>query len=405
MKKIAYFLKNSFLDLIPALGGLIGKVALASSFALVWAKELGISTPNFVFENVRMEILIGSGITLAAALAFHNMAPAGTLAPLVVLIPAMAKFGVHPLILSILVGIFGILSIKTKIFERLVSFSGDICKTSLTLVFGVSGVILAVQKTTGFFGSSHIPLFLFLLTLTAAYTLLFVFKKTWLIIPVAAGVSLLSSFLFGLETGISSDIHAIQFNPVYWWRDMWGIGFGLNMITVLKTLPFALIVVLLWTVDTVSVQAVIGKGCMGNDDGGEININRSFMAVSVRNMIGGFFGGAQTSSLWRSFLIPLYKMKRPLRSASVMLGVLGIIAGVTAVPVRILSFPPLVWSVLLFGIFIPFIHTGIKNAKDMNNLPEIFIIVLLTVSGIVFSPIITWFGANIYEKTNGKRLI
>ncbi|NCA80809.1 MAG: DUF3360 family protein [Sphingobacteriia bacterium] len=297
------------------------------------------------------------------------------------------------------------MSIKTKIFERLVSFSGDICKTSLTLVFGVSGVILAVQKTTGFFGSSHIPLFLFLLTLTAAYTLLFVFKKTWLIIPVAAGVSLLSSFLFGLETGISSDIHAIQFNPVYWWRDMWGIGFGLNMITVLKTLPFALIVVLLWTVDTVSVQAVIGKGCMGNDDGGEININRSFMAVSVRNMIGGFFGGAQTSSLWRSFLIPLYKMKRPLRSASVMLGVLGIIAGVTAVPVRILSFPPLVWSVLLFGIFIPFIHTGIKNAKDMNNLPEIFIIVLLTVSGIVFSPIITWFGANIYEKTNGKRLI
>ena len=95
-------------------------------------------------------------------------------------------------------------------------------------------------------------------------------------------------------------------------------------------------------------------------------------------------------------------MKRPLRSASVMLGVLGMIAGITAVPVRILSFPPLVWSVLLFGIFIPFINTGIKKMKGADHLPKKIIIVLLSAAGIVYSPVLTWFGAIIYEKISKK---
>lgn len=404
MKKIKCFFKNSLLDLIPALGGLIGKVALVSSFAFVWAKELGISTPNFVFENVRMEILIGSIITLISALIFHNITPAGTLAPLIVLIPTMENFGVHPFVLSIMVGILGIISVKTKVFERLISISGGICKTSLTLVFGVSGVILATQKLINFFGNRYIPLLLLLLTLATTYTLLFVYKKTWLIIPIAAGVSLAFSWLFGLEIDTSSHINAIQFNPIYWWEDMWGIGFGLNIITILKTLPFALFVVLLWTVDTVSIQAVISTDFKENEKKEEINIKYSFMAVAIRNMIGGFFGGAQTSSLWRSFLIPLYMIKRPLRHASIMLGILGIIAGITALPIRILSFPPLVWSVLLFGIFIPFINTGIKILKDTNNFLKNFIIVLLAVFGIVFSPILTWFGGIVFEKY-GKMIL
>lgn len=404
MKMILTHIKNSFLDLTPALSGLIGKIALVSSFALVWAKELGISTPNFVFENVRMEIFIGSVIILIAALIFHNIAPAGTLAPLIVLIPTMTDFGVHPLILSIWVGILGIVSVKTKVFERLIFMSSDICKTSLTLVFGVSGVILATQKLINFFGNRYIPLLCLLLTLATTYTLLFIYKKTWLMIPISAGVSLAFSWLFGIEIDASSPIKAIQLNPIYWWEDMWGIGFGLNMMTILKTLPFALFVVLLWTVDTVSIQAVINTDFKENEIKEEINIKHSFMVVSIRNMIGGLFGGAQTGSLWRSFLIPLYMMKRPLRHASIMLGILGIIAGITAAPIRILSFPPLVWSVLLFGIFIPFINTGIKNLKDTNSFIKKFIIVLLALFGIVFSPISTWFGGILFEKY-GKRIL
>ncbi len=403
MKNVKFHFKNSLLDFIPALGGLIGKVALASSFALVWAKELGISTPNFVFENVRMEILIGSIITLVAALVFHNIAPAGTLAPLIVLIPTMADFGVHPLILSIMVGVLGIISLKTKVFERLISISSDICKTSLTLVFGVSGVILATQKLIFFFGNRYIPLLWLLLTLATMYALLFIYKKTWLIIPIAAGVSLAFSWLFGLEIDSSSPIKAIQFNPIFWWEHMWGIGFGLNMMTILKTLPFAVFVILLWAVDTVSIQAVISTGFKENEKKEEININLSFIAVSIRNIIGGLFGGAQTGSLWRSFLIPLYMMKRPLRYSSILLGILGVIVSITAVPIKFLSFPPLVWTVLLFGIFIPFINTGMKNLKQIGNTNSRMIIILLSALGIIFNPILTWLGAIIYEKRKSKK--
>jgi hypothetical protein len=398
MKKIVNFIKDFFLDFIPALGGLIGKISLLSSFALVWASELHISTPNFVFNNVRLELIIESFITLIIAIYIPNTSPVGTLAPLIVLIPAMAGFGVHPFILSVLVGIIGIISIKTKVFNKLLSLSGDICKTSLTLMFGISGLILCINKLILFFGYRILTFFLLILTLAIAYALLFFYKKTWLIIPIAASVSLAFSWLFGIEIDVSSSIKEIQFNSIYWWNNMWGIGFGLNIITILKTLPCALFVVLLWTVDTVSIQAVISTGYKENEDMQELNFKHSFVAVSIRNIIGGLLGGAQTASLWRSFLIPLYIMKRPLRQASIMLGILGIVVGVTALPIKILSFPPLVWSVLLLGIFIPFINTGIKNFKNTNNFTEKIIISILAVVGIVLSPILTWIGAILYEK-------
>jgi uncharacterized membrane protein (DUF485 family) len=403
MKKIIHALNNFFLDLVPTLGGLIGKIALVSSFALVWAKELGISTPDFVFENVRMEIFIGSMITLIAALAFRNVSPAGTLAPLIVLIPSMADFGVHPLILSIMVGLLGIISVKTKVFERLISASSDISKTSLTLVFGVTGVVLASQKLLHFFGNRYVPLLLLIITLSVSYVLLLIHQKSWLIIPLAAAVSLAFSWIFDIGLDASSQIKPMHFSPFYWWEEMWGIGFGLDIMTILRTLPFAIFVILLWTVDTLSIQAVISSGYKENDVREEINIRNSFMVISIRNMIGGFIGGAQTSSLWRSFLIPLYIMKRPLRNASILLGILGVIAGIAAIPIRILSFPPLVWSVLLFGIFIPFIITGIKNLKSTNTIITKLIIVIFAVLGIVFTPIITWLGAIMYEKASKKR--
>lgn len=402
MKKIKHALNNFFLDLVPALGGLIGKIALVSSFALVWAKELGISTPDFVFENVRMEIFIGGVITLVAALVFRNVSPAGTLAPLIVLIPSMADFGVHPLILSMMVGLLGIISVKTKVFERLISTSSDICKTSLTLVFGVTGVVLASQKLLHFFGNRYVPLLLLIITLSVSYVLLLIHQKSWLIIPIAAAVSLAFSWIFDIGLDTSSQIKAMHFNPFYWWEDMWGIGFGLNIMTILRTLPFAIFVILLWTVDTLSIQAVISSGYKENDVKEEINIRNSFMAISIRNIIGGFIGGAQTSSLWRSFLIPLYMMKRPLRNASILLGVLGVIAGVAAIPIRILSFPPLVWSVLLFGIFIPFINTGIRSFMGTDKYITKSVVVILALLGIVFSPIITWLGAIMYEKAGKK---
>ena len=162
-------IKFNLLDFIPALSGLIGKIALVSSFAYMWAIQLDISYPGFVFENVRLEIIIGGAITLIMALISHNTSPPGTLAPLVVLIPSMVSFGVHPLILSIQIGIFGIIFVKTKLFHKILDLAGNISKTSLALVFGISGTIFSLEKIADFFGSKLLPLIILILVLAIAF--------------------------------------------------------------------------------------------------------------------------------------------------------------------------------------------------------------------------------------------
>jgi hypothetical protein len=49
--------------LIPALSGAIGKIH-SSPLLHGWATGLGITDPQFITENVRLEIMIGSLFTL-----------------------------------------------------------------------------------------------------------------------------------------------------------------------------------------------------------------------------------------------------------------------------------------------------------------------------------------------------
>lgn len=385
------------MDFIPALSGLIGKTALVTSFAVVWAKELNITTPGFVFENVRMELMIASVITLIGAMFYKNIAPSGTLAPLVVLVPAMASFGVHPFILSILVGLFGILSIKTKLFHWLLRLSGQISKTSLTLTFGISGVFMASRNLISFFGVQKRPLIIMTTLLILLFIVLNLLQKIWLIIPVAAAVSIILPFTFGMSFPSSPHTLYPNFNPSFWWNEMWGIGFGFEVTTILKTFPFALFVILLWAIDTVSITTMFDAS--GDSKSREVmDIDHSFLFTSIRNMVGGICGGAQTGALWRSFLIPLFMVKRPLYASSILLGVLGLFSGFFAIPIKIMSYPPLIWSVLLFGIFLPFVHVGMKNLFKTNTVAPKISILFLTFVGVMYSPILTWASAIILEK-------
>lgn len=193
------------IDIIPALSGLIGKVALASSFAFMWAQEFSISAPHFVLENVRLEIFIGSMMALLSAFLFRSASPAGTLAPMIVLIPIMARFGVHPFVLSIFVGLFGIIGAKTKLLGKLIKLAGNVSKASLAIAFGISGIILSFEKLLHFFRELLLPLFLLLLLLSAFYFLLIKHQKSWLIILIAAAISILVSFIPGY--GIAPTVH------------------------------------------------------------------------------------------------------------------------------------------------------------------------------------------------------
>lgn len=396
MRKIRGYFKGS--DFIPALSGLIGKISLISSFAVVWAQELGITNPHFVFDNVRLEIFVGGIIALISTLIFPEIAVAGTLAPLVVLIPSMVKFGVHPLVLSVLVGIIGLIFVKAGLLSRLILMSKHISKTSLTLVFGISGVILCIQKLTAFFNKTYWILAVLLIVLTVCYIYLLKKEKAWLMIPISAIVSLVLPLLGGIKINLLEPMNNLVLNPGYWWEGVWGIGFGLNLPTILKTLPFAIFVMLLWAMDTVAITTLLDEQSKEEQKREEINLNQSFMMVAIRNIIGGIFGGAQTSSLWRSFLIPLFMIKRPMRGATILLSVLCITVGLLGMPIKILAFPPLVWTVLLFGIFMPLSLTGFNKWRRGKQLVQKIGIIILAAIGIGYSPIITWLGAVVLEK-------
>lgn len=384
-------------DLIPAFSGLIGKTALVTSFALMWASQLEITNPDFVFENVRIEMIIGSVITLLGALFLPHTAPSGTLAPLIVLIPVMAAFGVHPLILSLMSGLFGIIAVKIRLFHKLIALSGLVTKTSLTLTIGISGVFLSLKNLYSFFEVKH-ALYITLTVLFLLYFMLQIIKKAWLIIPVSALVSVCISYIYGITPDLAIRFRLPSFSPSYWWNDMWGIGFGFEPMTVLRTLPFALFIVLLWAIDTVSINTMLESNLQPGESGEEINLEGSILVTGIRNMIGGILGGAQTSALWRSFLIPLFMIKRPLKHASVLLGLFGIIAGFTALPVKILSFPPLIWTVLLFGIFLPFTMVGIQNLKSITGAFSKTVVITAATLGILSNPMIAWSGAILYEQ-------
>ena len=387
-----------FIDLVPAIAGLIGKTSLVSSFAFVWAQELNISGEGFVFENVRIEIMIGSIITLLFALLLPKTSPVGTLSPLIIMIPAMAGFGVHPLMLSIFAGVFGIISVGTGLFGKLLKLSGGICRASLPLVFGIAGIIMSIEKLLSFFGQAYLPLTIILLSLFILYILLSRIKKVWIIIPAAAVISLVVPMLFGIFVETSAAVPALNFSPSYWWEERWGIGYGFDLITILKTLPFALFIVMLWAVDTVSINALLDANFTADEKREEMETEKSFYVVSLRNMLGGACGGAQTGALWRSFLIPLFMVKRPIFYSAFLMGLFGIIAGVTIIPIRIMSYTPLVWSVLLFGIFIPFFIIGIRNTLSIKQSDYRIATALLTLFGVLLSPIVTWIGAVAYER-------
>ena len=397
-------LEISYKDFIPALSGLIGKIALVSSFALVWAQELSITNPNFVLENVRIELLIGSIITLIAAIFYPNAAPAGTLAPLVVLLPVMSAFGVHPLILGIAIGVIGILVVRSGLFKKLIDLSGFTCKTSITLSFGIAGIWMSVQKLYIFFNQEEYIFWILIILLVIAYLILICLKRNWLVIPVVSVVAFLVPKLFGTGYEITPVSLNLNLNPFYWWNDMWGIGFGLNGLTILKTIPFAFFVIILWAIDTLSIQT-IREGSYAKEEKKErLDIVQSFSIIAIRNIIGSFLGGAQTGSLWRSFLIPLYMVKRPMRKCAVLLGVLGIIASITMIPIQIMSYTPMVWSVLLFGIFMPFAVIALTNTKNVKGARTKIFILIFSIVGITISPIITWIASVLYEKLEGRRI-
>ncbi len=104
-------------DLVPALAGTIGIIAMYSAVMMSWAEGLTAAWDHvnlgkdFAIEVARVEMLIPALLFCVLASGFINPKAnlAGNHGPMIPLIGTIALAGAHPLALAILIGVFGLL--------------------------------------------------------------------------------------------------------------------------------------------------------------------------------------------------------------------------------------------------------------------------------------------------------
>ena len=386
-----------WIDLVPALAGIIGKISLVAAFASGWANALGVFDATLIADNVRLELMIASAVALVlCALLNPYAAPAGTLAPLIPLIPSMAAAGVHPLPFAILVSLFGFVFAKIGIFNMLVRLNGSGTKAGVSLLFGSMGVVHAVQNLNLWAQSYQKP-HLTLILLIAGSFLYLVMRRAnirWLVIPVCVAAAWTISALFGIFPEITARISVPVFDPSYWWFSRWGIGFGLSIRNLISATPFVILVLTMWPTDALAIQALQESNYPSTAKKAIMNIDDTFIIVTLRNLVGAVFGGVQTAAVWRSFMIPLAVSKRPIGGSVLLLGLIGILFAVLGFPVDIAIFPPLVYMVLIFGVFTPMFESGWEGVVNVKAFATAMSCILL---GVAFSPTIGWGAALVLE--------
>jgi hypothetical protein len=383
-------------DAIPAISGTIGKIALAAAFAIAWAKGFGINDPNFVTENVRLEIIVGSIITLIfSAVLNPYAAPPGTLAPLIPLIPLMASSRVHPLILGILIGVLGLIISGLKLFEKIIEINGAAARGGIILLFGIMGIMSSIDslmKWTSAVSSSMFSVLIILGIIT--YLVLTRMQCKWLMIPAAAFIGIIVPAVYNIYPEMTTVPGFPIVNPKVWWFDKWHLGWGFNIINLVKAMPFALLAVVMWPSDALAIKTLQEANYGPKAKKSIFHMSSTFMVVSIRNIIGAFLGGAQTSAIWRSFMIPLSIVKRPIGGSAFLLGVFGIVFALLGYPLDIAVFPPLIWLVLLFGVYIPLIEIGLNTLKTSTDTQ---IAALCVLAGLAINPVLGWVSAILVE--------
>ena len=189
-------------------------------------------------------------------------------------------------------------------------------------------------------------------------------KLGWLVIPACAVFAMILSLAFGRTPDFQTGVGFPIINPSIGWNDKLGTGFGFTMANYIKALPYALFAVILWPLDALAIKAIQDENYPSEAENARFDMDSTYTIVSVRTIIGTFLGGSQTAAIWRSFMIPLSIIRRPIGASALILGLLSVLAGILGSPIDIAIFPPLLWSVLIFGVFVPMLEVGIGTIRN-----------------------------------------
>lgn len=396
-------------DLVPAIAGTIGIIAMYSAVMMSWAEGLTQAWPHitlgkdFAIEVARVEMLIPALLFCVLASGFLNPKAnlAGNHGPMIPLIGAIALAGAHPLALAILLGVFGLLLSYFKGGSKLVNLTSEGVAGGLLVFLGFTGAFSQITKiqdwslglasTDVVAGSLGYIGLLVLAINVILYAFLARIGKRWLAIPACAITGLVVALALGAgfdltfvtETGLP------HLSPIYWWgstTEGWMLGLP-NLQHFIASLPFAILAVAMWSPDFLGHRIFQELNYPKNTEKVLMDVDDTMTTCSIRQMVGTAVGGGNITSSWGTYMIPAAIAKRPIPAGAILLGSLCIIIAFLGFPMDIAVWPPVMRVALLVGVFLPLLEAGmqmIRNTKDSQSAG------ICIFAAAVFNPVLAW---------------
>ncbi|MDG2667053.1 DUF3360 family protein [Vibrio parahaemolyticus] len=396
-------------DLVPALAGTIGIIAMYSAVMMSWAEGLTAAWDHvnlgkdFAIEVARVEMLIPALLFCVLASGFINPKAnlAGNHGPMIPLIGTIALAGAHPLALAILIGVFGLLLSFLKGGSKLVNLTSEGTAGGLLIFLGLTGTMsqinsiqewaVGLESSTVEAGSMGYVGLIVLAVTIALYAFLAKVNKRWLAIPVCAFTGLIIALVLGAGFDIKfvTETGLPNLNPVYWWgstEEGWMLGLP-NMEHFIASLPFAILAVAMWSPDFLGHRIFQELNYPKKTEKVLMDVDDTMTMCSIRQMVGTAVGGGNITSSWGTYMIPAAIAKRPIPGGAILLGLLVMIIAILGFPMDIAVWPPVMRVALLVGVSLPLLEAGMQMVKDSKDSQAAGICIF---GSAVVNPVLAW---------------
>ncbi|MGF1687188.1 DUF3360 domain-containing protein [Photobacterium japonica] len=396
-------------DLVPALAGTIGIIAMYSAVMMSWAEGLTAAWDHvnlgkeFAIEVARVEMLIPALLFCVIASGLFNPRAnlAGNHGPMIPLIGTIALAGAHPLALALLIGVFGLILSLLKGGSKLVNLTSEGTAGGLLIFLGLTGTMsqitsiqewaVGLQSATVEAGSMGYVGLIVLTVTIALYAFLAKVNKRWLAIPVCAATGLIIALVLGAGFDIKfvTETGLPNLNPVYWWgstEEGWMLGLP-NTEHFIASLPFAILAVAMWSPDFLGHRIFQELNYPKGADNVLMDVDDTMTVCSVRQMVGTAVGGGNITSSWGTYMIPAAIAKRPIPAGSILLGLLVMIIAILGFPMDVAVWPPVMRIALLVGVSLPLLEAGMQMVKDAKGSQAAGICIF---GSAVVNPVLAW---------------
>ena len=396
-------------DLVPAVAGTIGIIAMYSAVMMSWADGLTEQWAHitlgkdFAIEVARVEMLIPAFLFCIVASGFVNPKAnlAGNHGPMIPFIGAIALAGAHPLALAILLGVFGLILSYFKGGSKLVNLTSEGVAGGLLVFLGFTGAFSQIGQIQDWArslesvdvvaGSMGYVGLVVLAVNVILYALLAKINKRWLAIPACAITGLIVALVLGAGFNLTfeTEMGLPNLNPVYWWgstTEGWMLGLP-NLQHFIASLPFAILAVAMWSPDFLGHRIFQELNYPKKTEKVLMDVDDTMTMCSIRQIVGTAVGGGNITSSWGTYMIPAAIAKRPIPAGSIILGSLVMLIAFLGFPMDVAVWPPVMRIALLVGVFLPLLEAGmqmIKNTKDSQAAG------ICIFTAAVVNPVLAW---------------